>query len=660
MQKEDKHSLNPVSQIFGQSTNQSNSKDPQDPNSSENLSGSLSHNLSQTVGNNLIKNTQNHVVQNRYSRSHYCGQVKVDLRGQNISLCGWVNQVRNHGGLVFMDLRDRTGVVQIVFDPKTLPESQNLRCEDVVRVLGEVVKRPPELVNKKIATGEIEVKATELQVLSRSEVLPFQIGDESVAEALRLKYRFLDLRSERMMKNLKLRHRVLQLTRNYFSDQGFLEIETPILYKTTPEGARDYLVPSRVEKGSVYALPQSPQTFKQLLMISGYDKYFQIARCFRDEDLRSDRQPEFTQIDVEMSFIDREDILQVNEGLAQKLWKEILFMDIGPIPRISFSEAMERYGNDKPDLRFGMELQDLTEVVRPMNCKVFAEALIQGVSTVKSVSRGVVKGIVVPGCGSYSRSQIDKIIERAQKLGARGLVWIKKDAAGGLASSLAKILEPKDLEVIWKSLGASDSDLALVVADRFDRVSQVLSSLRLYFGKELRLYEDHEFRFCWIVDFPLFEYSEEERRWVARHHPFTSPQEEYFEALKAGDVSSYGEMKAKAYDLVCNGHEIAGGSIRIFRNDLQAAMFRALGLSDEEAHLKFGFLLEALKYGTPPHGGIAWGLDRLVMILAGTEAIREVIAFPKTVQGFDLMVGCPSPFPAERMVELGLFFRPTT
>jgi aspartyl-tRNA synthetase len=594
----------------------------------------------------------------KYSRSHYCGHLSAQNQGQLVTLCGWVNQVRNHGGLVFVDLRDRSGLVQIVFDPKDLPDSHTLRFEDVLRLRGQVIKRPPELVNKKISTGEIEVKASELMVLSKSEVLPFQIGDESVSEALRLKFRFLDLRSERMTKNLLLRHQVLQLVRNFFSEHGFLEIETPILYKTTPEGARDFLVPSRVEKGSVYALPQSPQTFKQLLMISGYDRYFQIARCFRDEDLRSDRQPEFTQIDLEMSFIDREDILQVNELLAQKLWKEFLNIEIGPIPRMSFTEAMERFGNDKPDLRFGMELKDLTEVVRPMNCKVFAEALTRAISVVKPDSRGVVKGLVVPGCGGYSRSQIDKIVEKAQKLGARGLVWIKKDGAGTFVSSLAKVLQPDQLAVIWQASQAQEGDLVLVMADRFDRVSQVLSALRLHFGKELQLIKENDFKFCWIIDFPLFEYSEEERRWVARHHPFTSPKEESFEALKAGDIAAFGEMKAEAYDLVCNGNEIAGGSIRIFRNDLQAAMFKALGLSDEEVQLKFGFLLEALKYGTPPHGGIAWGLDRLVMILAGTDAIREVIAFPKTVQGADLMVGCPSPFPPERLLELGLRLLP--
>lgn len=584
-------------------------------------------------------------------RTNYCGELSAQNNGQKVVLMGWVNGRRDHGGLVFIDLRDRTGLVQIVLNPQDakMKMAKDIRGEYVIAISGKVQGRPDGMINKKLPTGEIEVVCESCEILSVAKTIPFQIDDKNVSENLRLKYRYLDLRSENLQKNLMIRHRVAQIVRNYYSDNKFLEVETPILYKSTPEGARDYLVPSRVSPGRFYALPQSPQTLKQLLMISGYDRYFQIAKCFRDEDLRAERQPEFTQIDVEMSFVDVEDIVQVSEGLFKKIWKEIKNVDIGDIPRITFQEAMDRFGNDKPDARFGMELVNLASAVKGCGFKVFEDAISRG---------DVVKGIVVPGAGSYSRSQIDKLTKMAQTLGAKGLVWVKADANGILTSSISKVIAEDKLKNIFSNSGAKNGDMLLIVADTFDTTSKVLSQLRLHLGEELNLIDKTKDKFLWVIDFPLFEYDAENKRWAARHHPFTSPQNDSIEDLVQYNEKKFGTMLAKAYDLVCNGHELGGGSIRIFRNEVQSAMFKALGLGEEEVKIKFGFFIEALQYGTPPHGGIAFGLDRICMILCKTESIRDVIAFPKTAKASDLMAEAPNVVDRAQLLELGIRLGP--
>ena len=596
---------------------------------------------------NDVSNCSSMKFVSQLKRTHYCGHVNEQLSGQKVVLMGWVNSRRDHGSLVFIDLRDREGIVQVVLDPKK-PETssaKDLRGEYVLAVEGIVKIRPDGMKNTKIKTGGIEIEAVRCEILNEAATPPFQIEDENVGEMLRLKYRYLDLRSPRLQNHLITRHKVAQIVRRYLSDQNFIEVETPILFKSTPEGARDYLVPSRVNPGMFYALPQSPQILKQLLMVGGYDRYFQIARCFRDEDLRADRQPEFSQIDIEMSFIDQEDIMALNEGMLRTIWKEIKGVTVGEIPRMTYQQAMDRYGIDKPDTRFGMEIKDLKGHVTGSGFKVFDDVLARG---------GIVRGIAVPGGGTLSRGQIDKLTDMAKKAGAKGLVWIKSEGAGKISSAVSKFFNDEKLSEILKACGGKEGDAALVVADDFDTACAALSTLRLHFGRELKLIDTSKDNFLWVVDFPLFEYSPEEKRWVARHHPFTSPQNEHADILVSGDESRYGQLLAKAYDLVCNGYEMGGGSIRIYRNEVQQALFKTLGMSKEETETKFGFFLEALKYGTPPHGGIAWGMDRLVMLLCETDAIREVIAFPKTAKATCLMSDCPSEVTRDQMAEVGI------
>jgi len=588
-------------------------------------------------------------------KTHSCGELRREHVGTAVTLAGWVHRRRDHGGLIFIDLRDRAGIVQVVCDTEAAPEAHRVasevRNEYVLQVRGRVRERPAGQENPHLPTGEIEVAAEWVRVLNSARTPPFSISEEGeVAEALRLKYRYLDLRRARMQRNILLRHRVVQFIRQYLSARGFVEIETPILIKSTPEGARDYIVPSRIHPGKFYALPQSPQQLKQLLMVAGFEKYFQIARCFRDEDLRADRQPEFTQLDLEMSFVEREDILQLIEGLFTAL-VETLEAETGkhlwrkPFPRLTYAEAMARYGSERPDLRFGLELVDLSELLVGCGFRVFAETIAAG---------GQVKAVRAPGCGSYTRRQIDELAESAGRLGARGLAWIAVQGSDQgrpeVRSPIAKFLTDEELRGIIALTGAEPGDLILIVADQPATVAQVLGHLRLEIGRRLGLMDDDVLAFAWVLDFPLLEWNEEEGRWNAMHHPFTSALDEDWSLLETDP----GRVRAKAYDIVCNGWEIGGGSIRIHQREKQERMFRALGISPEQAQAQFGHLLEAFEYGAPPHGGIAPGIDRLVMLLAGEPNIREVIAFPKTASATDLMTGSPSEVSPQQLEELHL------
>ena len=575
-----------------------------------------------------------------------CGEVTAGEIGKEVTLAGWVDRWRDHGGVIFLDLRDRWGVVQVTANPALSAQAHQLaaeaRNEFVIQIRGIVRRRPAGMENPNLATGEVEVEAREAVVLNPSLTPPFNVNEDSpVDENVRLKYRYLDLRRVRMQKNLILRHKVTKFMRDYLDARGFIEVETPILFKTTPEGARDYLVPSRVHPGCFYALPQSPQQLKQLLMVAGIERYFQIARCFRDEDQRGDRQPEFTQLDLEMSFIHRDDVLDVVEGLFSELipavapWKKIFRL---PFPRLTWTEAMERYGVDKPDLRFGMELQDANAVFAKSEFKVFQDALASG---------GVIKGIVAPGCAAYSRKDTDDLMAFAREQGAKGLATVAYTGEG-VKGSVAKFVSAPEAEALRKLTGASEGDLVLLVADKMTVVHQTLGALRLLFRDRLNLAAKDVIAFAWVLDFPMFHWSEEEKRWEAEHHPFTMPKE----ADLAKIDSDPGAVLSDAYDLVCNGFEMASGSIRIHRREIQQKIFERLGLSEKDIQGRFGHLLGAFEYGAPPHGGIAPGIDRLVMVLADEPNIREVIAFPKNQQAIDVMADAPSPAEPRQLKEL--------
>lgn len=579
-------------------------------------------------------------------RTHYCGDLSPELKDQTVILMGWVNNRRDHGGLVFVDLRDRAGIVQIVLDPgqTNTAVAKKLRNEFVIAIRGTVKVRPQGMINEKMKTGTVEIEVSECEILSEANTPPFVIGDPNVSEAIRLKYRYLSLRNPQLQHCLHMRHEVSQLVRNTLSAEGFWEVETPILYKSTPEGARDYLVPSRVNQGEFYALPQSPQTLKQLLMVGGIDRYFQIARCFRDEDLRADRQPEFSQIDIEMSFVDEDDVRAVNEKLLRTIWKEMKGVEVGEIPTLDFKTAMAEYGSDKPDLRNPLKIIECSDLVKDSGFKVFDSNLANG---------GVIRALGLPTQDVVSRSQIDKWIKVIKGDGAAGIVWIKKENSE-YQSPVNKFLSQDILAKIYERVCPQGFGTVLIVSDSEGIVSRALGNLRNILGEQFELLDKSKDLFCWVVNFPLLEYDDKEKRWAACHHPFTMAKDEHIEMLKGGKASELGKVQAKAYDLVCNGNEIAGGSIRIHNQDIQSAMFRALGLSEEQAKYKFGYFIEALSYGTPPHGGIAWGLDRLVMILAGTDAIRDVIAYPKTAKAQCLMSETPSQVDSHQLLELGI------
>ncbi len=580
-------------------------------------------------------------------RTHRCAELSAANAGETVTIMGWVQKNRNKGGLVFIDVRDRSGIIQVVCeegktDAALIEKAAKLRSEYVVAVVGKVEKRSG-AVNKNLATGEIEIIPEELRVLSESETPPFQIEENSkTKEEIRLKYRYLDLRRPDMQRNLMMRSKVATLTRQFLAEEGFMEIETPILIKSTPEGARDYLVPSRVHQGHFYALPQSPQLFKQLLMCSGCDRYFQIAKCFRDEDLRADRQPEFTQIDMELSFVDVDDVIEVNERLLAKLFKEVLGVEVSlPIQRMTWQEAMDRFGSDKPDIRFGMELQNVTEVVKDFDFVVFKNAIENG---------GTVRGINAKGQGSMARKKIDKLVDFAKDYGAKGLAYIAIHEDGTVKSSFAKFMTEEQQASLIQAMGGENGDLLLFAADKNKVVWDVLGALRLELARQMELLDKNEYKFLWVTEFPLLEWNDEQNRFTAMHHPFTMPMEEDLQYID----SDPGRVRAKAYDIVLNGNEIGGGSVRIFNQDIQSKMFEVLGFTPEQAKEQFGFLLEAFKYGVPPHAGLAYGLDRLVMLMAKQDSIRDVIAFPKVKDASDLMTEAPSPVDAKQLDELGL------
>ena len=580
-------------------------------------------------------------------RTHRCGELSAANVGETVTIMGWVQKNRNKGGLVFTDVRDRSGIIQVVCEEGTtdaaiIEKAASLRAEYVVAVVGKVERRSG-AVNDKIATGEIEVIPSELRVLSESQTPPFPIEENSkTKEDIRLKYRYLDLRRPDLQRNLRMKSQVMTLTRQFFSDEGFLEVETPMLGKTTPEGARDYLVPSRIHPGSFYGLPQSPQLYKQLLMCSGVDRYIQIARCFRDEDLRADRQPEFTQIDMELSFVDVDDVIEVNEKYLKKLFKEVLDVDVQlPIQRMTWKEAMNRYGSDKPDLRFGMELKDVSDVVKDCGFAVFTSALENG---------GSVRGINAKGQGSMPRKKIDKLTAFVKDYGAKGLAYVALQEDGTVKSSFAKFMTDEQMDALVKAMDGEPGDLLLFAADKNKVVWDSLGALRVELAKQLELLDKNEYRFVWITEFPLLEWSEEQNRFVAMHHPFTMPMEEDIQYIE----SDPGRVRAKAYDIVLNGNEIGGGSVRIFQDDIQEMMFKALGFTKEQAYSQFGFLLDAFKYGVPPHAGLAYGLDRLVMLMAKQDSIRDVIAFPKIKDASCLMTEAPTPASEKQLEELSL------
>ena len=580
-------------------------------------------------------------------RSHRCTEVNNTMIGNTVTVMGWVQKSRNKGGIIFVDLRDRSGILQVIFEEancgaESFAKAEKLRSEFVVAITGEVAKRGG-AVNENLATGDIEVIAQDIRILAEADTPPFPIEENSkTKEDLRLKYRYLDLRRPDLQKNIMMRSKVTTLVRSFMADEGFIEIETPTLCKSTPEGARDYLVPSRVHPGEFYALPQSPQIYKQLLMCSGYDRYFQIARCYRDEDLRADRQPEFTQIDMELSFVDVDDVIDVNERLLAKLFKDVIGVDVQlPIQRMTYKEAMERFGSDKPDLRFGMELCDVTDVVKDCEFVVFKNAIEAG---------GSVRGINAEGQGAMPRKKIDALVDFAKGYGAKGLAYIAIHEDGTMKSSFAKFMKDEEMQALVAKMNGKPGDLLLFAADKSKLVYDVLGALRLEIANQLGLLKKDEYRFVWITEFPLLEWSEELGRYQAMHHPFTMPMEEDLQYIE----SDPGRVRAKAYDIVLNGTELGGGSIRIHQDDIQEKMFEALGFTKEDAYNRFGFLLDAFKFGVPPHAGLAYGLDRLVMWLTGEDSIRDVIAFPKVKDASCLMTQAPGPVDTLQLEELGI------
>jgi aspartyl-tRNA synthetase len=593
----------------------------------------------------------NSEIETMLKRTQTCGKLRIEDAGKKVVLAGWVHSYRDHGNLVFIDLRDREGLTQLVFNPETDPEihkeARTVRCEWVIAAAGTIQPRSEGMENPKLPTGQIEVAVHELEILSVSKTPPFEVDDaDRTSEEIRLANRYVDLRRPQAIEKLQIRHRTAKITRDYFDALGFWEIETPMLAKSTPEGARDFLVPSRLQQNCFYALPQSPQLFKQILMIGGIDKYFQIVRCFRDEDPRADRQAEFTQIDVEMSFVDVDDVIGVHENLVARIWKNILDIDVElPMQRITYKEAMDCYGTDRPDLRFDMQLKDISEIAKTCTFKVFTSVIEKG---------GVVKGLCAPGGGKYSRSDIEKkMTDFVSEYGAKGLAWFKvkkEDGKLALTSSIAKFFEANQLDKIIEIFDAKDNDLLLFVADDEKTTNKSLAPLRCLLAKELNLYDPNSFRFVWVVDFPLFEWNEDEKRFDSLHHPFTAPVWEDLEKLDTDPA----KIISQAYDVVVNGSEIGGGSIRIHKMDIQQKVFKLLNLSEKQSKEQFGFFLKALEFGAPPHGGIAFGLDRIVMLLTGTENIRDVIAFPKTQRGQCYLTNAPSEIDSKQLEELNL------